>query len=53
MNRIIGRGQESGGLVILDPELPEAIAYSGIANSLEVHCRLGHLSLFLLKKLFP
>ena len=38
---------------ILDPELPKSIAYSGIANPLEVHCRLGHPFLSLLKKLFP
>ena len=48
--RIIGRRQESGGLYILDPELPKPIACFGIASPHEVHCRLGHLSLSLLKK---
>ena len=52
-NRIIGRGQESGGLYTLDPEFPKSIAYSRIANPHEVHCRLSHPSLSLLKKLFP
>ena len=51
--RIIGRGPESGGLYIPDPEFPKPIAYSGITNLLEVHCRLGHSSFSLLKKLFP
>ena len=30
--RVIGRGQESKGLYILDPELPKPIACSGIAT---------------------
>ena len=51
--QIIGRGQEPGGLYILDPELPKPIVCSRIANSLEIHCLLGHPSLSLLKKLFP
>ena len=51
--RIIGRGQESRGLYILDQKFPKPIAYSRIANPLEVHCRLDHPSLSLLKKLFP
>ena len=45
MKQVIGRGQESGSLYILDPELPKPIACSGIANLHEVNCRLGHLSL--------
>ena len=53
MKRILGRGQEFGGFYILDLELPKPIACSRIANLLEVHCRLGHPSLSLLKKLFP
>ena len=53
MKRVIGREQESGGLYILDPELPKPIACSRIANPHEVHCCLGHPSLSLLKKLFP
>ena len=51
--RVIGRGQESRGLYILDLELSNPIACSGIANPHKVHCRLGNLSLSLLKKLFP
>ena len=42
-----------GGLYILDLELPKPISYPGISNPLEVHCRLGYVSLSLLKKLFP
>ena len=53
MKQVISRGQESRGLYILDPKLPKPIACSGIANPHEVHCRLGHSSLSLLKKLFP
>ena len=51
--RIVGRRQESEGLYILDQELSKPKACSGIANPHEVHCRLGHPSLSLLKKLFP
>ena len=51
--RMIGRGQESGGLYILNPELSKPIACSGIASPHKVHCRLGYPSLSLLKKLFP
>ena len=51
--RIIGRGKESEGLYILDPEMPKSIACSGIVNPFKVHCRLGHSSISLLKKLYP
>ena len=51
--QIIGRGRESGGLYILDPTVPRPIAYSGVTTPFETHCRLGHLSLPLLKKLCP
>ena len=51
--RVIGRGQESGGPYILDPKLLKHNACYGIASPHEVHCRLGHPSLSLLKKLFP
>ena len=50
--RVIGSGQESRGLYIFDPKLPKPIACSGIGNLHEVHCRLGHSSLSLLKKFF-
>ena len=53
MKQVIGRGQESKGLYILDPELSKPIACSGIVNQHKVHCHLGHQSLSLLKKLFP
>ena len=49
--QIIGRGCESGGLYILDPTIPRPIACSGVTTPFETHCRLGHLSLPLLKKL--
>ena len=42
-----------GSLYILDPAVPRPIAYSGVATPFEPHCRLGHLSLPLLKKLCP
>ena len=51
--QVIGRGQESGGLYILDLKLPKLIACSRIASLQEVLYRLGHSSLSLLKKLFP
>ena len=51
--QIIGRGRESRGLYILDPTVPRPIAYSGVTTPLETHCRLGHPSLSLLKKLCP
>ena len=51
--QIIGRGCESGGLYILDSTVPRPIAYSRVTTPFETHCRLGHLSLPLLKKLCP
>ena len=51
--RIIGRGRESGGLYILDPTIQRPIACSGVTTPFETYCRLGHLSLPLLKKLCP
>ena len=51
--QVIGRGQESRGLYILDPELPKPITCSRIANPHEVHCCLGHLFLSPVKKLVP
>ena len=51
--QIIGRGCESGGLYILDPTYPRPIACSRVTTPFETHCRLGHLSLPLLKKLCP
>ena len=51
--QIIGRGRESGGLYILDPTVPRPISCSTVTTPFETHCRLGHLSLPLLKKLCP
>ena len=51
--QIIGRGRESGGLYILDPTFQRPIVCSGVTTPFETHCRLGHLSLPLLKKLCP
>ena len=51
--QIIGRGRESGGLYILDPTVPRPIACSRVTTPFETHCRLGHPSLPLLKKLCP
>ena len=39
------------GLYILDPEVPKFVACSGVVTPFELHCRLGHPSLSLLKKL--
>ena len=51
--QIIGKGHESGGLYILDTQIPKSIACSGIVTPFEAHCRLGHPSLPLLKILCP
>lgn len=51
--KIIGKGYESGGLYILDKQVPKSIACSGVATSFEIHCQLGHPSLPLLKKICP
>ena len=51
--QIIGRGRESEGLYILDPVVLRLIAYSEVTTPFETHCRLGHPSLLLLKKLCP
>ena len=53
MKRIIGRGQEFGGLYILDTEVPKSVACFGVVTSFELHYCLGHHSLSLLKKLYP
>ena len=51
--QIIDRAREFGGLYILDPTVPRPIACSGVTTPFKTHCRLGHLSLPLLKKLCP
>ncbi|XP_062103747.1 uncharacterized protein LOC133814853 [Humulus lupulus] len=49
--KIIGKGHESGGLYVLDIPPPTSFACSSVTSVFEAHCRLGHLSLPLLKKL--
>ena len=51
--RIIGRGRESWGLYILETEVLKSVACSGVVTLFELHCRLGHPSLSVLKKLYP
>ena len=52
MKQIIGRGCKFGGLYILEPEVPTPIACFGVVIPFELHYRLGHPSLSLLKKLY-
>ena len=51
--QIIGKGHVSDGLYILDVWVPRSVACSSIASSVKAHCRLGHPSLPVLKKLCP
>ena len=51
--QIIGPGHESGGLYILETKVSKSVACSGVITSFELHCRLSHPSLPLLKKLYP
>ena len=51
--QIIGRGRESGGLYSLDHTVSRPVACYGVTTPFETHCRLGHPSLPLLKKLCP
>ena len=50
--RIIGRGHESKDLYILETEVPKSVACFGVLTPFDLHCRLGHPSLPLLKKLY-
>ena len=50
--RIIGRGREFGGLYILETEELKFVPCYEVLNPFELHCHLGHPSLFLLKKLY-
>ena len=52
-NKIIGKGHEFGGLYILDTQIPKSVACSRVSSAFEAHCRLGHPSLPLLKKICP
>ena len=51
--KTIGKGHESGSLYVLDPLRPTSIACPSVASAFEAHCRLGHPSHPLLKKLCP
>ena len=50
--QIFGRGCESGGLYILDLEVPKFVACFGVVTPFKLHCCFGHPSLSLLKKLY-
>ena len=50
---VISRGRESGGLYILEIEVPTYVVCSGVVTSFKLHYRLGHPSLSLLKKIYP
>ena len=51
--QIISKGYVSGGLYILDAWVPQSVACSSVMSSFKAHCRLGHPSLPVLKKLCP
>ena len=51
--QIIGRGYESGGHYFLDDRVHHSVACSVKSSLFEMHCRLGHLPLAILKKLYP
>ena len=50
---IIGKGYESGGHYFLDDRVFRLVACSSGASPFDVHCRLGHLSLASLKRIYP
>ena len=49
---VIGRGREPEGLYILETKVSTPVACSGVVTPFKLHCRLGHPSLSLLKKLY-
>ena len=51
--KIIGTGHETGGLYILDTQIPKSVACTRVVTPFEAHCRLGHPSFPILKKLCP
>ncbi|KAL6328839.1 hypothetical protein AAG906_003856 [Vitis piasezkii] len=53
MKRTFGKGHVSDGLYILDEWVPRPVACVSTASPVEAHCRLGHPSLPVLKKLCP
>ena len=50
--RIIGQGQESKGLYILEREVPKLAIYSRVVTPFELHYRLSRTYLSLLNKLY-
>ena len=53
MKRIIGRRHKFGSLYILETEVTKFVACYEVVTPFKLHCRLGHPSLPLLKKLYP
>ncbi|RVW90282.1 Retrovirus-related Pol polyprotein from transposon RE1 [Vitis vinifera] len=51
--RTFGKGHVSDGLYILDEWVPRPVACVSTTSPVEAHCRLGHPSLPVLKKLCP
>ena len=52
--RIIAQGHEYGGLYIFETKVSKSVTcYGVVITSFELHCRLGHPFLPLLKKLYP
>ena len=50
---IIGGGREFGSLYILETEVPKFVVCPGVVTPFELHCRLSHPSISLLKILYP
>ena len=50
---IICKGRKSRGLYILDIEVSKSVGCSRVVTPFKLSCRLGHLSLSLLKTLYP
>ena len=50
---VICRGRVSRGFYILETEVPTLVACSRVVTPFELHFRLGHPALSLLKKLYP
>ncbi|KAL4011481.1 hypothetical protein IC575_028540 [Cucumis melo] len=51
--KIIGRGYEYEGFYPFDHQVSQAVVCLVVPSPFEVHYRLGHPSLFVLKKLYP
>ena len=52
MKWVIDRECEFEGLYILETKVPTLVVCSGVVTPFELHCCLGHPSLYLLKKLY-